>query len=798
MPIPERRLLLVQDDERLALLEKRTLEEAGWSVRMARTVWDALVALGNISFVCLILDYDLSEGDPWTVVSAAQGQTPKVPVILATEMGNEAVAVEALHRGVSRYIVKTDGFWQKLPEAIERAIARAKEQHKLLLTHGLFQQISASLSDMIVISKLHEAVKYSETEMDGPLEYVSPACERMLGYKPEELARQPLLSFVHPDDQPAIRELFAGLKAADEPKSMVYRFRAKDGQYRWIESNFNVLRDDDTGVDDLVVISRDITGRKEAEERAERAIQAKSDFLAAMSHEIRTPMNAILGMADMLWETDLSAKQRRYVEVFRRAGGNLLALISDILDLSKIESAHFSLESVEFSLSSVVEQVMEVLGPRAEGKKIDLRVSIEGDSVAMVIGDPLRLQQVLLNLAGNAIKFTNEGEVSIKLHCAQGDGDACVSFEVSDTGIGIPADKLNTIFEDFQQAEASTTRRYGGTGLGLGISRRLVRRMGGDIDIRSEMNRGSTFSFELVLPLGEEEAALREHGEVGDIIGKRALIVDNNSTNRAILADMCSAWGLEVTRCANGQAAIEAMASAKVDSRYSVALVDRLMPELDGFETATCLLEADADLPIFMLSSDSRSGDLARCRDLGIAGLLMKPVRRADLLQRVVKRIARVSEPEAVEAERAKLSAKDAHRAVQILVAEDSEDNQFLLKTYCQRTPYHLTVVEDGDQAVEAYLEGAFSLILMDAHMPVMDGLSATREIRRLEAALQRRRIPILALTADALPDQIERFRDAGCDAHLAKPISQRKLLKTMEGLLQGKPAEEELAVVAR
>jgi signal transduction histidine kinase/DNA-binding response OmpR family regulator/HPt (histidine-containing phosphotransfer) domain-containing protein len=516
--------------------------------------------------------------------------------------------------------------------------------------------------------------------------------------------------------------------------------------------------------------------------RAEDANRAKSSFLASMSHEIRTPMNAILGMADMLWESDLSQTQRHYVEIFRRAGGNLLALINDILDLSKIESGNFSVETVDFDLQETVEHLIEILTPKARSKLLTLNIHIAPGTATGLIGDPLRVQQILLNLLGNAIKFTERGEVSLKVCSRNSETQADLEFEIADTGIGIPANKLSSIFEDFTQAESSTTRRFGGTGLGLGISRRLIRQMGGDLRVQSEVGRGSTFSFSLLLPISSEHRNLSPV-EFDEMAGRRVLIVENDQTDRAVMTEMCAAWGMLATACDSGAGAVELVKKSVPPMQFELVLVDRMMPGIEGFETARQIRALDPTIAILIVSSDARSGDSTRCRELGYSGQLQKPVRRAALLRHIVKALGGgVSVPAALAGSRenSKEIAQPAKR-IRVLAAEDSEDNRFLLQAYCNGTAYEPTFAENGERAVAAYRAARFDLVVMDVQMPVMDGLTATREIRTIEAARGQARTPILAITADALPEDVTRALQAGCDAHLAKPISKRTFLKALD-----------------
>ena len=473
-------ILLLEDDAGAVELEKRALARAGWSVLAVPLVADAVKCLREHSFRAIVADYNLPDGEPWPLMEAARLKTPGIPVILVTAMGSERVAAQALHYGVSEYVKKIDGFWEELPPAVERAVRAAEVQQGLQVSDKLFQLIAANLSDLIVTGNLR-----------GEVHYVSPACRFVLGYQPREFKEAFGMELVHPDDRERIAALLSGADRLSQ-KSVTFRFRARHGDYRWLESNINRLRDPANGTHELVAISRDITERKKAEEeitrlnailegrvaelnkasgdlivareRAEVANRAKSDFLAAMSHEMRTPLNAILGTTELLGETTLDAVQRNYLEWCRRTGTTLLALINDILDLSKIESGHFELEHVPFDLDDVIDKTAEIVALKANSDAVGFIVRVDPETPLRLIGDPGRLQQILLNLLGNAVKFTKSGEIRLTVSPKPGGQAGHVQFEVSDTGIGIPAGKLEMIFEDFTQADSSTTRRFGGTG----------------------------------------------------------------------------------------------------------------------------------------------------------------------------------------------------------------------------------------------------------------------------------------------------------------------------------------------
>jgi len=507
---------------------------------------------------------------------------------------------------------------------------------------------------------------------EGRLVESNPALQEMLGYNGRELANMVFNELIYPDDMANYVGLFNDLWAgALDSYQMEKSYARKDGRLVWVSVNFSLARDNLNEPMFIIGVVEDVTERKRVEETmqqakevAEAANKAKSEFLASMSHEIRTPMNAILGMADLLWETPLTSEQQKYIMTFRSAGETLLSLINDILDLSRVEVGHYELESINFDLGNVIEKTCEVMAIRAHEKGVELVCRLMPDVPVNLIGDPGRLRQIIINLIGNAIKFTDEGEVLLKVALADNqppistgsDGRECrLLFTISDTGIGISPEKLDVIFEWFTQADSSTTRKYGGTGLGLTIAKRLVELMGGRIWVESEVGKGSTFYFTIRFAVQSETAG----GE-------------------------------------------EKSSSAKSEPA----------------ETSTAFAD---------------------------------------------------------------------QRALRLLLVEDSPDNQLLIQAYLKKTACQIEIAENGEIAVEKFKSGRYDLVLMDMQMPVMDGYTATRAIRRWEAENRLAPTPVIALTAYALKEDEQKSLDAGCTAHLTKPVKKAVLIETILKNIRGK-----------
>ncbi len=582
-------------------------------------------------------------------------------------------------------------------------------------------------------------------------------------------------------------------------ESQVYR---RDGTVIWITETARAVRDASGALLYYEGIVEDISERKRAEEElrkaklsAESAANAKGEFLANMSHELRTPLNGVIGMTDLALDTELTPEQREYLMIAKDSANSLLELLNDILDFSKIEAGKFELDPIEFSLHDGLEAALKALAARAHKKGLELACHIAADVPDVLLGDLGRLRQIVVNLVGNAIKFTAQGEVVMRVSIEwRNENEDCLHCTVTDTGFGVPHDKQPLIFPPFTQADSSTTRQFGGTGLGLAISSQLVALMGGRLWVESEVDRGSTFHF--TARLGFRAGVLPQSlGMRDSLAGLSVLVVDDNTTNRRILEEQLVNWGLCPTLAASGPEALETLQQAANNGApFSLVLLDAYMPSMDGFTVAESIKRNPtlARATIMMLTSGGHPQDAVRCRELGLASYLTKPIKQSDLLNAIVAALQGAEGAQPVFSPPLIFSTK-GRSSLHILLVEDNPVNQHLAVRLLEKRGHSVVVANNGKEALAALANESFALVLMDVQMPEMDGLAATKAIRQQEEATGAH-IPIVALTSHAMKGDRDLCFAAGMDAYLSKPLQAQQLFDMIEQLALQPVATQEAA----
>jgi two-component system sensor histidine kinase/response regulator len=632
---------------------------------------------------------------------------------------------------------------------------------------------------------------------DSRILFWNPAAEKVYGYAAEEAVGKGIEIFVPPEELAATIARTRNVVETGQPASWEQHARRRDGTPFVSAVNIFPIRDPDGKVTGVAGIGRDISALKETErqlvaarETAFAASQAKSEFLSSMSHEIRTPMTAILGMAELLAEGELNAEQRRYIEILSNNGLALLDLINSILDLAKIESGRLTLEQIGLDLRNVVEKSAQTLAIRAHAKRLELIVSIAPDVPTAVVGDPLRLRQVLLNLIGNAIKFTETGEVLVSVERESAPGEPLrLKFSVRDTGIGIAKDKQPALFAAFAQADSSTARKYGGSGLGLAIVKRLVNLMRGEVTLESEVGQGSVVSFTSPFDLQRDPPAAAPWPNLARV---PVLIVEGNRTGRAVLRQMLGGRGARVTEAPSYGAGLTAIRRAVGAGRPPrIVLLDDRIASRDAHEIERLIGAASrcgASI-IAMCHCDNLAADISRLKSLKLQAYLIKPIGMSELAKAVRDAIVGDTGEAPTNPHRAATEAAPApivSRPIKILLADDSIDNRVLIRAFLKKTPYRLDEVENGRQAIDGFIAaGDYDLVLMDIQMPEVDGYAATRAIRDWEREHRRPRTPIVALTASVFNEAVRLTHAAGCDVHLGKPIAKAVLLRAIYDAVQ-------------
>jgi PAS domain S-box-containing protein len=727
------------------------------------------------------------------------------------DVGRMQAAFEALFRTGAPYDVecrirRKNGEWIWIHD---RALA-TYDKDGVLYADGILSNITAR-------KKAEEATRESEeqvrlllestaeaiygVDLDGNCTFANPACLRLLGYGSNQkaLLGRKMHDVVHhsrADGSPLPVAECRCLQASQtgEPCHIddEVLWRADGTSFPAEYWSYPVTRGGK--LVGSVITFLDITERKRAEaellrakEAAEAASRAKSEFLANMSHEIRTPMNGILGMTDLALETDLNTEQREYLETVKASAVSLLTVINDILDFSKVEAGKVMLDLIDFNLRDSLEETVKSLAPAAHQKGLEIMLDVQPEVPEFMHGDPTRLRQIVVNMIGNALKFTEHGEVMLRVDAMpEGQRNGVLHFAVRDTGIGIPAEKRQLIFEAFSQADASMTRRFGGTGLGLSIATALVKLMQGRIWVESEVGRGSTFHFTAQLGKAEPPARALVGGENVDLQGLRVLVVDDNAANRRLLEKWLTVWGMKPALVGSATAAIETLREAHGQGRaYRIVLTDAQMPELDGFMLAE-RIKGDPELSapiIIMLSSGGQRGDAARCKTLGIAGYLSKPVRQTELHRAMVRVMQTGSQPAQSPSLVTRHTLREEPSGGRVLLAEDNAVNQRLAVRLLEKRGYQVVVADNGKEAVTALEEQTFQFALVDIQMPYIDGLELTKIIRTKERT-SGQHLPIIAMTAHARKEDREECMAAGMDSYVSKPISARELFEVINSTL--------------
>jgi len=639
----------------------------------------------------------------------------------------------------------------------------------------------------------------------GKILECNEAFARTFGYASVEIALAQQATDLYPTV--AARDRFLSqLRERGSVNNLEFCLRRQDGCPVWVLENASLVRNESGSLDLIEGTVVDITERKradqamqQAKEAAEQASRAKGEFLANVSHEIRTPMNGILGMTELALDSPLNSEQREYIEAIQTSARSLLSVINDILDFSKIEARKLELEAIDFELRTSLNETLKMLELRASQKGLALACHIDDEVPASLVGDPGRLRQVIVNLVGNAIKFTEEGGINMGVGVlSAGAGDVVLHFAVSDTGIGIPPDKQDMIFDAFTQVDGSTTRKFGGTGLGLAISAQLATMMGGRIWVESEVGKGSTFHF--TARFGKSnQSALTFPSTVPELLrGLPVLVVDDNPVNRRILEELLRGWEMKPTLVASGMEALERLRrAADAGDPFPLVLLDAQMPEMDGFEVAARVKGIPIEAPILMLTSSGQRGDAGRCRSLGIAAYLTKPISEQELqaamLASLQAKAALLTSPPLIT----RHSLREGRPSLRILVVEDNQINQSLARRLLEKRGHSVMVAANGEDALVTLRDQPFDLVLTDVQMPRMDGIQMTAQIRAAERQTGAH-LPIIGMTAHAMTGDREQCLEAGMDDYVAKPVRPKDLLRAVESWGAATPMLESRAPMAR
>jgi PAS domain S-box-containing protein len=762
----------------------------------------------------VVLSSEDLEAELWretgTMLAVALALATTLIVVINGIVGWGLRPIRALGESAAR--IGAGELWARLPDTPLVEIAPTVRAFNMMASNleravgDLQAKEAANRQLAAIVEQTEEAIL--TVDLEYRVTSWNPGATRLFGRDADDMLGRPI-DHVFGSGAATFHEHMAQLLSARPSRRVEIPIQPDGEALLVISTSASPFHDERGGHAGYIIVARDVTERKRAEaelqrakEAAEAASRAKAEFLATMSHEIRTPVNGVIGMTELLLDTEMTEQQRECANLVRTSAQGLLQVINDVLDFSKIEAGRVDLEAIEFDVRKTVTRTLKPLAFRAHEKDIELICAVDASTPATVVGDPGRLGQILVNLVGNAIKFTQSGEIALQVEPTRvASGAAGLHFSVSDTGVGIAPDKIDVIFDAFTQADSSTTRRYGGTGLGLAITKRLVELMDGRIWVESEADRGSTFHFTLAFPAGV--GLTDAPADPAELDGLPVLVVDDNARSRRILVEMLTLWRLRPIAVESGDAAWTALTQAtSAGETPALVIADHLMPGMDGVTLARRLQEHSglARIPIIMVSASTRPHDVARARESGVKAYLTKPVTPSELLDAIVTVLGHPlrSAPPLVPAMPTATETQTA-RALRVLLAEDNPVNQKVVARRLEQWGHAVVVVENGRAALEALDAQPVDLVLMDLEMPEMDGLAATAMIRAREAEIEAgtrqaptasayarrgprpRRIPIVALTAHALKETEAQCLAAGMDAYLSKPIRTEVLHEVIE-----------------
>jgi PAS domain S-box-containing protein len=770
------RILLIEDNPGDALLVRENLAEAApgdFTVAHVRRLQEGLALIDEGGLHAVLLDLSLPDSQGLATFQVVKARNDQIPVIILSGLDDENVALEAVSAGAQDYLIKGNTHPDVLARSIQYAIERRRIQDRLQQSEAVARKLA------LVASRTDNAAII--TDADGRIEWVNEAFTRLCEYTLDEVVGQSLAAFLQDGlADSAAAELVSEHLRRKEGFQIDLVKDSKSGRKYWVAVDVQPVRADSGEVINSIALAIDITQRKqveqalrEAKEAAETANRVRGEFLANTSHEVRTPLNGVIGMLELLLDTRLDESQQDYALTAKKSAHSLLSILNDLLDLAKVEAGKFAIETVEFNPRELMEDVVDLLALQAQQKELRIYCCVPAVLPERLIGDPLRIRQILVNLVGNAVKFTDLGEVVLEVELPSlSESQANVRFSVRDTGIGIPLDRQAAIFESFTQADGGITRRYGGTGLGLTICVHLSRLMGGRIDLESIPGTGTCFNLDLTLPV-PPAAAAPPPPRVLDRL--HVLVIDPNATSRRLLSEHIRSWGGRPEMAANVDDAVKLVKSARREDPFRLAIIDS---ELSDDDRLHWINERRADarlavVPVLLLHSPRTSAEKTWARLFDAT--LVKPVRRSTLLSAMV-RVLDTDESTPARPAVVVPPPKLSHR---VLVAEDFDLNRKVIAQTLVMMGCQVDAVSNGLEAVEANDNGEFDVILMDVQMPVMDGLAATAEIRRREAD-RGRHTPILAYTAHAMEEERQRCLDVGMDGYLSKPLLQSDLYKAL------------------